>query len=111
MGDPTSGKIQIGTQASPISLGATGGGTDVGTYTHGLGQKALTVQLFDPVNGGPITERITGELKIVVTQPDENTIVFTHGAGSTITAIAIVTWEISTPGKAQQVAASDVVLS
>lgn len=106
MGDSKSGIIQIGDQASPVALGATGGATDVGTLTHGEGQKAIAVQVFDSTNGAPIPDA-----DVTVTQPDADTIVLTNTTMGALNVVAIATFEIPTPGKARQVPSSDVVLS
>jgi hypothetical protein len=106
MGDKKTGTVIVGSQATPIPLGATGGGTDVGTYTHGEGKKALSVKAVDPVNGVAYLDAI-----ITITQPDDDTIVATNTTGGALNAILIAEFEISTPQLSAEVAAAAVVLS
>ena len=106
MSDQKSGISQVGTQADPIALGATGGATDVGTWTHGNGQKAIAINVYDSTNGAPILDA-----DITVTQPDADSIVFTNTTAGALNAIAIVTWEVPSPGATGIVPESAVVLS
>lgn len=106
MSDKKTGTVILGTQAAPLALGATGGASDVGTYTHGLGKKALRISVVDPVNGVAIADA-----DITVTQPDADTIVFTNTTMGALDAIAIIDFDIATPQLSGKVPASDVVLT
>jgi hypothetical protein len=106
MGDKTKGTVVIGTPSTPIALGATGGGTDVGTYSHNLGKKALKISVVDDVNGAAIPNAT-----ITITQPDADTIVATNTTAGALNAVIIAEFEIGTPQFASQVDAGDVVLS
>jgi len=106
MSDQTTGIAQIGTRAAPIPLGATGGGTDVGTYTHGNGQEAIGIAVYDAATGALIPDA-----SVTVTQPDNNTIVLTNTTMGAINCIAVATWEIPAPGNTGVVPATAVVLS
>lgn len=106
MGDKTKGTIVIGTPSTPVALGATGSATDVGTYSHGLGKKALKISVVDDVNGAQIPDA-----DITVTQPDADTIVVTNTTMGALNAVVIAEFEIGTPQFAAQVPASAVVLS
>jgi hypothetical protein len=106
MSNKKTGIAQIGDQATPVSLGATGGATDVGTLTHGEGQKAIAVDVYDSTNGARIPDA-----DVTVTQPDANTIVLTNTTGGALDVVAIAVWEVPTPGATGVIPASDVVLS
>jgi hypothetical protein len=106
MADKKTGTVVIGTPATPVPLGATGGGTDVGTLAHGQGKKALRISVVDAVNGALIDDA-----DVTVTQPDDDTIVLTNTTAGVINAVAIADFEIATPQFAAQIAAADVVLS
>jgi len=106
MAEAISGTQIVGSQATPIALGATGGASDVGTWTHGRGQKALRVTVVDATNGALIPDA-----SVTVTQPDANTIVLTNTTAGTLNVVAIVDWEIGTPQNAGEIPASAVVLA
>jgi hypothetical protein len=106
MSDKKTGTVVIGTPATPVALGATGGGTDVGTLSHGLGKKALKIEVVDDTNGALIPDA-----DVTVTQPDNDTIVLTNTTMGALNVIAIATFEIGSPQFAAQVPAGDVVLS
>ena len=106
MGDKKTGTVIVGSQATPIALGATGGATDVGTYTHNLGKKALRAQFVDEVNGVPYLNA-----SITITQPDADSVVVTNTTAGVLNGILILDFEISTPQLSDEVAAASVVLS
>lgn len=106
MSDQKTGIAQIADQATPLALGATGSGTDVGTLTHNNGQKAIAVDVYDTTNGARIPDA-----DVTVTQPDADTIVLTNTTGGALDVLAIAVWEIPTPGMTGIIPASDVVLS
>lgn len=106
MSNQRTGVAQIGTRAAPVALGATGGATDVGTYTHNNGEEAIAIDVYDAVTGAPVLDA-----DVAVTQPDANTIVLTNTTMGALNVIAIATWEIPTPGMTGIVPAADVVLS
>ncbi len=96
----------VGTDASPIALGATGGATDVGTWTHNRGRRASMVQVVDATNRAPVTPA-----SVVPTQPSVNSIVLTNTTGGALNVLAIVWWSFASPMKNADAAASVFVLS
>ena len=106
MSDQKSGISQVGTQADPIALSATGGPTEIGTWTHGNGQRAIAVNVYNANSGAAIPDA-----SVTATQPDTNSIVLTNTTAGALNVIAIITWEIPSPGATGIVPESAVVLS
>lgn len=78
----------VGTAAAPIALGATGGASDVWTWTHNRGKKAAMLQPLVAASGALHTPA-----SIVATQPDANTIVLTNSTAGALDVVLRVTWE------------------
>lgn len=106
VGTDVEGTQIVGTDALPIALGATGGATDVGTWTHNRGRRAALIQVVDATNHAPVTPA-----SVVPTQPSVNSIVLTNTTAGPLNVLAIVTWSFMSAGLDAPVAASAVVLS
>lgn len=106
VGTDVEGTQIVGTDALPIALGATGSATDVGTWTHNRGRRAVMVQVVSATDRAPVTPA-----SVVVTQPTVNSIVLTNTTGGGLNVLAIVTWSVPSAGLDAPVAASAVVLS
>lgn len=106
LGTDIEGVQVVGTDASPIALGATGGATDVGTWTHNRGRRAAMVQVVDATNHAPVTPA-----NVVPTQPSVNSIVLTNTTGGALNVLAIVWWSFPSAIKNADAAASVFVLS
>lgn len=101
VGVGVSGVTLVGTDAAPLAFGASGGATDVMTYTHNVGVKAEKVEVLSAVNHALIPDA-----SLTVTQPSANAIVVTNTTAGAINAILRVTWETPAVSLTAPVAAS-----
>lgn len=89
----------VGTEASPIALGANGSASDVWTWAHNQGQKAVMLQVLDATSRqvvGPATiaPGVTAVGQIVIaTQATANTITLTNQSTVAQNVILRVTWD------------------
>ena len=101
-----SGVQYVGTEASPIALGATGGASDVWTWAHNKGSKALKIEILLAASRQEIASA-----SVVATQPSVNSIVLTNTSGGALSCIARIVWEDLSESVIQPLAASVGVLS
>lgn len=89
----------VGTEAAPIALGANGGASDVWTWAHANGRKAVKLEVLDATSRqviGPATiaPGVTAVGKIVeATQATANTITLTNQSTIAQNVILRVTWD------------------
>lgn len=95
------GTTFVGSEASPIALGATGSATDVWTWDHNEGRKPVKVMVLDAVDKGPLDIA-----DVVPTQPTVNQMVVTNLDAAPHNVILEVTWELNTPQNAGELPAS-----
>lgn len=107
----------VGTESSPIALGANGGASDIWTWAHNQGKKAVKLEVLDAVSRqvvGPATiaPGVTAVGKIVIaTQADVNTITLTNQSTVAQDVILRVTWEDESAAVGAPLAASVGTLS
>lgn len=96
---PKVGVQYVGTESSPIALGANGGGTDLWTWTHNNGTKALKLEVLDAVSRQVIAPAdiapgvtLVGK-NVIATQASANAITLTNQSTAAIDVILRVTWQ------------------
>jgi len=109
--------VEIGTDAAPIALGNNGGATDVGTWTHNLGQRAVKVEALYATSRAPVQHDEAGLVAaaaqtVQIAQPSVNAITVTNLSNNSGKNIILrVTFEHLSAGEADGVPATAVVLS
>lgn len=107
----------VGTEAAPIALGANGSATDVWTWTHNKGVKALKLEILDAVSrqvisSSTIAPGVTAVGKIVIaTQASVNAITLTNQSTIAQDCILRATWQDLSAEVIVPLAASVGVLS
>ena len=93
-----SGIQYVGTEAAPIALGAAASATDVWTWTHNQGRKAIMIEVLDAVSRQPIApgDQVAGVLlvgkAVIATQTTANIITLTNQSTIAQDCILRVTW-------------------
>lgn len=114
MSQPLNDLVVVGSESAPIALGIAGGATDVWTWTHGKGQKAVKIEVTDAVSRqviGPSDSAAPTLKAVLVDQPSANQIVVTNQSTVAIGIILLVTWEDLSQSKGKAELASVGVLS
>lgn len=96
---PKVGVQYVGTEAAPIALGANASATDVWTWTHNNGAKALKIEILDAVSRQVVGSATTvpgvaavGKIAIA-TQTTANIIVLTNQSTVAQDCILRATWQ------------------
>lgn len=81
------GVTLLGSDAAPLALGATGGATDVATWTHNYGQTAEMVEVLSATN-----HAVQANTVISVTQPTVNSMVISNLTAGALNVIVRIQW-------------------
>lgn len=107
----------VGTEASPIALGANASGTDLWTWAHNQGRKAVKLEVLDATSRqvvGPATiapgVTAVGQ-SVIATQATANTITLTNQSTLAQNVILRVTWDDGSTLVGAPIAASVGTLS
>lgn len=89
----------VATDAIPISLGANGSATDLWTWTHNNGRRAVKIEVLEAVGRGLIAASsvaVGGTLvgkAVIVTQASVNAMAIQNQSTAAIDVVLRVTWE------------------
>lgn len=114
MAQPLNDLVTVGSEPAPIALGAAGGPSDLWTWTHGRGQKAVKIEVTDSTSRqvlGPADSAAPTLKAVLVDQPSTSIITVLNQSTAVISIILLVTWEDLSQSKGKAELASVGVLS
>lgn len=107
----------VGTDTAPISLGANGGATDLWTWTHNNGRRAVHLEVFEAGGRGPIAASSVAVgvacvgKAVRTTQPSVDVLTLQNQSTAPVAVILRVTWEEASAGTMSVLASTVGVLS
>jgi hypothetical protein len=96
MAQPLNDLVIVGTEAAPIALGALASATDLWTWTHSKGAKAVKIEVLDATSRqvlGPAEDAAPSLKAVIATQASTSIITLQNQSTVAVNVILRATWE------------------